>query len=343
MAQSAFASGFNFLNSLQTLTKDRVLTPYIVDIVFRSNKAWGYLQQKGMVADVKGGLAMGWPINVGVSPNTATFWADDTLPVNSMNANIIRAEVDWKGYQDALVVTFTDSLLNDGSPDSVASMIAGQLDVTKMSLVDRLATDWVKNVPATKDPKGFDGLASSVDDGTVSGSYAGVSRTSYPLWKSNVNYQLPSASSILNNMVTLDLAATLDAQRPDFYCTNNLNFGTIMTALFTQDAYIQPEMARSIGGTDLILFGNPVYIDSHIPTGVTTPATFTISGSNSFGYIYGLNSTYLELCVHPDAKFAMTDWQMPTNQLIFLTRIVFVGNVVNLKPSAHWVLLVQGG
>ena len=339
------AAIYNYLNTFQSLTREQIITRKVIDTVFRSNKSFQYLRTKGMYDDVRGGAALTWMINVGTSPNTTTFDGDDTLPIASMNGNVLRASVPWKRYTDALSVPVTDIADNNGSDEAVANLLDVQLDVTKASLIDKISYDWLANTPSLN-PKGLDGLAASVDDGTVAPTYAGFSRAQLGAkWKANVNYSIASGTSanFLANMHTLDLQASVDGQRPDFYFTNTLLFGSLIQSLFPQDSYLQPEMARAAGGNDLIFNGNPVFLDQHVPTGVPTPGVAPGTGVNSGGFLYGANSTYLRCVVNPDVNFALLDWALGQNNLVLFTRILWFANIVNLKPSAHWVMWAQGG
>lgn len=333
---ASYASGYNWLNTLQSITREGFVTEKVIDTVFKSNKFFQYLRQKGKVDDVHGSLALTWNVNTGTSPNTIAFDGDTPLPINSMNTNIIRASLDWKKYADALVLLGTDLLVNDGSPEAVANLVDVQLDITKMSLVDKLAGDVITNTQALNALQ-MNGLAEAVDDSTVATTYAGISRATYGAkWKSTVNYNV--VANILNALHSADLAASIDGQRPDAYFTNTLNFGTLIQSLFSIDRYNQPDMARTVGGTDLIFNGNPVFLDQHVPTAAAAPG-----GGGSGGLFYGLNSSYLKLVVHPQWNFATGEWREAESNLSYYVRCLFAGNLVVLKPSANFVAWIQGG
>ena len=336
------SSAYAFSNALQALTREQILSDVIVDHVVKSIKFTQYLMQKGLVDDVRGGAALMWNNNFALSPNTVTFDGDDPLPINSMNTNIQRAGVGWKSYADAIVFAMMDILDNEGSPEAITSLVEAQLDITKMSLVRKIAIDIINNTQYI-DPKGIDGIAAAIDDGTVSPVYANISRNQIGnYWKSQVNYQVPSTANLLNTIHAIDIQASVDGQRPDAYFTGPLAFGTLIESLTPQDAYIQPEMARAAGGNDLIFNGNPVFVDNYFPTGVPTPATFSISGSNSFGQFVGINSSYIKLVINPKAKFTTTDWIAAQNNATVFARIFARLNLVVLKPSSHFNLYIQG-
>lgn len=337
------AGSYLFGNPLQALTREAIVTDAVIDHNYKSCKFAQYLRQKGMVDDKRGGAALTWNNNFGGSPNTVTYQGDDALPINSMNGNLQRAGLGWKGYADALVLPVDDILDNEDSPEAIASIVETQLAITKMSMVDKFATDVITNTSAIN-PKGINGLAEAIDDGTVSTTYAGLSRSVYGTrWKSITSYTVLSTANLLNTIHATDIACSIDAQRPDAYFTGPLLFGTLIESLTPQDAYIQPEMARAAGGNDLIFNGNPVFIDNHVPSGVVTPGTAPGSGQNSGGLFYLINSAYLKLVINPKANFATSDWQVAQGNATVFVRILLRANMVNLKPSAQGVVWIQGG
>ena len=339
MASTGFAAGYNFTNTLNSMNRDHSLTDYIIDLVFESMKGLDFMRQREMVEEVSGGLAATWMVNVGKSPNTVWYQGDQDLPIASLNNNVYTAALDWKFLDDALTVLFTDLLMNDGSPDAVANYVMGQLDITKMSAIQALATAWINNTFQIN-PLAVDGLIGSIDNGTVVPTYAGIPVTAGAvgsLWQGNVNYNI--VGSILANLQTLDIAAQIDNQRPAFYMTNRLNYGTIIGLLTVLDRYIQPDLARTTGSVDLSFNSGPLFIDSNIPTGVISPLT----GSGSFGAFYGCNSRYLKLVFLKGGNFEVEDWAKAQTNNTYFTRIHAALNLIDLKPSAHHQSYISGG
>lgn len=338
-----YSSQYVYLNAFQTLTREGFVTKKVIDTVFKAKKFFQYARSRSIIDDVRGTAGLTWPINIGTSPNTTTFDGDDDLPIATLNGNIVRPALGWKRYTDALAIPLTDVFDNNDSPEAIANLLDVQLDITKMSLIDRISTDIISNTAALN-PKGLDGLGEAIDDGTVAPTYAGFNRSALgSKWKSQVNYSIANGTSanLIANLHTLDLQASTDGSRPDAYFANILAFGGLIQSLFPQDRYNQPELARTSGGNDLIFNGNPLFIDNAIPTGIATPGTPPGSGSNSGGYIYGINSTYLKLVINPSVNFITMDWQIGQNNLVIFTRILWFANLVVLKPSAHFVAWIQ--
>lgn len=333
-----YSGSYNYLNTLQAVTREGFVTKSIVDTVFTSTRLLQELRQ--LVDDVNGTLALTWPINIGKSSNTVAFSGGQALPANSLDT-FVRASLPWKYYADALALNVTDLQQND-SPEAIASLVDSQLDIVKMSIVDRLAGDIITSTQASY-PLQLNGLAEGVDDGTVATTYAGISRSTYPTqWKSPTNWQIASTANLVQTLYSLDLQASIDGHKPNFYATTRLAFASLQNSLMAQDRYMQPDMARTAGGYDLIFNGNPVFWDPHISTGVATPTTFTIGGSNSGGYFYGLNKSTIKFVIDPKLNFRTTDWMNSTTTAQVIARILFAGNLVVLRPPSNYVAWIQG-
>jgi hypothetical protein len=208
-----------------------------------------------------------------------------------------------------------------------------------MSAIQALATAGSNNTFQIN-PLAVDGLLGSIDNGTVVPTYAGIPVTAGAvgsLWQGNVNYNI--TGSILANLQTLDIAAQIDNQRPDFYMTNRLNYGTIIGLLTVLDRYIQPDLARTTGSVDLSFNSGPLFIDSNVPTGVISPLT----GAGSGGAMFGGNSRYLKLVFLKGGNFEVEDWAKAQTNNTYFTRIHAALNLINLKPAAHWQSWISGG
>lgn len=329
-----YSSSYAYLNTLQAVTREGFVTKSIVDTVFTSTRLLQELRQ--LVDDVNGSLALTWPVNIAKSSNTTAFSGGDILPANTLDT-FIRASLPWKYYADALSLNITDLQQND-SPEAIASLVDSQLDIVKMSIVDRLATDIITSTQATY-PKQLNGFYEAIDDGTVATSYGNVSRTTYPAqWKANTNYNVTTTgAALVQSLYSLDLQCQVDGHRPNFYATTRLAFTSMQNGLYSQDRYMQPDMARTVGGYDLIFNGNPVIWDPHIPTGVAAPGA-----GGSGGFFYLINRATIKLVIDPKLNFRLTDWMNSTTTAQVIARILHAMNLVVLRPSSNGVAWISG-
>lgn len=334
-----YSGSYSYLNTLQTLVREGFVTKAIVDTFFTSQR---FFQEIRDLTDTQNGaLALTWPINIGKSSNTIAFSGGQGLPANSLDT-FIRASLGWKYYADALALNVTD-LQQADSPEAIASLVDAQLDIVKMSIADRLAGDFITSTQATF-PLQLNGLAEAVDDGTVATTYANISRTTYPTTKAQVNYDILTTANLLSSLYTLDLQASQDGHRPNFYATTRLAFSTIQTTLWpTYDRFNQPDMARTTGGYDVLFNGTPIVWDPHIPTGVATVFTGSAPNPNSGGYFYGLNRGTIKYVVDPKMNFSVGDWLVSTTTAQVIARILHASNLVVLRPASNFVGWIQGG
>jgi hypothetical protein len=262
------------------------------------------------------------------------------LPINSLAGNLVRASLPWRGYADALVLAVTDLVDNEGSDEAILGMVEAQLDITRMSMLDLMSQDAVTNTQSIS-PRGFDGAAEAIDNGTVAPTYANITRATYGTkWSAQVNYNVSGtvAANLLPTIHQLDLNASIDNSRPDAYFCNRLILAQLIEGLFTQDAYIQPDMARTAGGNDYIFNGNPLFVDNHYETQTSSPTTSTLGG-----FIRGFNSSFVKLAINPKLNFHETDWIAAQSNATMFTRLLFRGNLVFPKPQASWALFWTTG
>jgi hypothetical protein len=322
------------------VTREGVISDVVFDQFFQGNKFMMYLLQKDMIRFTKGGAAITWVNNFGSSPNSIAFDGADPLPINSLAGNLIRASLPWRGYADALVLNVTDLVDNEGSDEAILGLVEAQLDITRMSMLNLMSQDVITNTPSIS-PRGFDGVAEAVDNGTVAPTYANVPRATYGTkWNAQVNYNVAGtvSANLLPTIHQIDINASIDNSRPDAYFANRLIVAQLIEGLFSQDQYIQPDMARTAGGNDYMFNGNPLFIDNHFETNSTSPTTSTLGG-----FIRGFNSSFIKLIINPKLNFHETDWIAAQSNATMFTRILFRGNLAVPKPQAHWAVFWQGG
>ena len=156
-----YSGSYAYLNTLQSIVREGFVTKAIVDTFFTSQRF--FQEIRDLVDTVNGSLALTWPINVGKSSNTIAFTGGQALPANTLDT-FVRASLPWKYYADALALNITD-LQQADSPEAIASLVDSQLDVVKMSIADRLASDFITS--ATRGLPG-DAVADAACPGVVS-------------------------------------------------------------------------------------------------------------------------------------------------------------------------------
>jgi hypothetical protein len=171
------------------------------------------------------------------------------------------------------------------------------------------------------------GLPGAIDDGTVTGTYGGLSRTTFPFWKST-RYNAGGAN-FSRSLALQYITGTAKAQgeTPDF---GVMNFGTWLQLaqdyiglerywpnMDNTNEYISAFRAIDVAGV-------PFYGDPYCPEGTC----------------YLMNTNYLSMRVHEEAQWEVMDFVplTPVNQVGWIGVVFIVLLLANTKPKASTVI-----
>ena len=148
------------------------IMPSIVDYVNNSNIFTA--RTMGRVKNWKG-VNMQQPIRIANSTTGGSFDGLDSFDTSTTNNTRV---LTWyvKAYEQSVVIPGIEKAVNGNSEKQVLSLVADRLDEAKESLSQDVGT-LLYGIGADKD---FDGLGIIVDDGTVSPTYGGLSRSTTP-------------------------------------------------------------------------------------------------------------------------------------------------------------------
>lgn len=208
---------------------------------------------------------------------------------------------------------------------AVVPRIAAVMNDAGNNMTDAFATATYTNVT---NAQAFDGLNLLIDDGTNSVNVGGQSRTTYPVLKSkvysagNVNPTRQNVSQYINGV------AKNCGEAPTY---GLMGFGTwslLQQDFIGQEQYnITPGSSFDESSTGprssfraLMVSGVPIFPDFYCPEGT----------------LYLPNSRYMNLYLHEQGSFAMTDFEstVPNGQIGYLACLLTIGQLITTKPSA---------
>ncbi len=232
-------------------------------------------------------------------------------------------------------------------PEAIYDPVQERVDVASLTLPDLMATDFITNNPygtrsdgTAGNANSVEGLAVLVDDGTISNTVGGISRTTYPSLKSITNYNNALGASFISSIQTLNIAANrAGTSRVRVHITTLLAFGSYWSSLQTPERYIlDPQRLEAIGikntgGNDLAFNDAPVIPDPKMPSGVVRPGVGTGSG----GFWYGLNLDTFKHVVHPERFFSIGEWQKDMYGDQYFLDIFYAGTTLCKRPNRSFV------
>ena len=260
--------------------------------------------------------------------------------------------MDWKFARDGVAITGEEIIKNESSPDAIADLVQSRVDISSLTLPDLIAGDVYKNNPYGTgsdgnpgNPLSIEGLAVSVDNGTLAPNFGQQSRTTYPVLDAKVNYAGSVGSTILAQLQALWSSANRGQQSRTKVCfTTEAIYNSIWGQLQTPERYtIDPRRLEALGikttgGNDLAFNDAVILIDEKVPTSVVAPGS-----TGSGGFFYGLNTDFFELSVHPDRFFGLTPWYKDPYGDQYFMDIFFAGALKCKRPNKQFNLWASGG
>lgn len=311
--------GTNVITSISR----RYIMPTLVDVTYHSNLMFFRLNQKNKKV-LQGGLQIEVPI-VYQQMAAGGFYQGYDLLDTSPSDTVLNAAWDWRQAEVPVSIDGL-SLIRADSPEAVVNLLSFLFEQAQVQLADILGTGIWSD--AKTNLKFIDGLQGAIDDGTITTTYGGLSRSSDPWWKgTRTSFSGTMATTGLSQMQTMWGTLTDGGRHPTLIAVNQLVYNLYWaTSLAGQSFPVQPEghdeqLAQN-GFTNVIFNGVPMAVDSHVSLE---------AGAN--GAMYFINEDYLYLYVNPRADFSMREFREPINQDAMVAFVLWAGNLICTNPS----------
>jgi hypothetical protein len=249
------------------------------------------------------------------------FYGPEVLNVEPSDPEISGAW-DWKEYYTSVTID-QRSLIRADSEYAVANYVIEQCEIAKMDLRDKLAYGvWSDG----SNFKQFDGMYEVVDNGSISTTYGGLSRSSYPFLNAQIDSSTTTLSmGALNSLFDL---SSKGARSPKIAVSTRANLTRYENLLQAQQQFWTPtttvDQTFINGGFSGGWYRNqPWMVDEHInPTGTE-------------GLLFLLNDDYFELVINQNGDFVVHPFQQPTNQFVITSLVYVAGNIICTNPQVQ--------
>lgn len=290
----------NWVN-INHITQQRFI-PTLVDQIYRSNPTFMALYSKGRI-EIRGGQDIREPVLFGKFPLTwVQFYDEITVTPREFVKSLV---LDWAMAVIPGTVSEMEIHINGGET-RILDIVAITLDNMRLSMQDQLAAH-LYDTSATPPPKSMHRLIDAISDTTV---YGGIDPSVDTWWKSvviNASNAEPTFA-LLNDAI---LQTSHGNTSPDLVITTKKIWNKLWVN--AQDKQRFPEGDDVLVGYEMIRLGRArVVYDDFCPP----------------GRIFGLNTDFIKLIVHPDANFRFTGWRDSPNQLSKQGFLVFMGNLL---------------
>lgn len=291
-------------DNVNALTERRML-PKITDQIFRSNALMQRLWRKGTKLD--GGAYITQMLAYGEGPGGA-FEGLEILDTSEAEQFTV-AVFQWKHYYAAVTIRRMDELKNRGGP-AFARLLTAKMQVAQKTM-QNLVGQGVYSDGSTN-PKLITGVRAMITDATDAVTYGGINKAtaSNSWWESKIDRTTTLGTFNIGAMRTLAGRLTEDQESPDIIVTTQGLYDAYYNELQPQQRFADSDLAR--GGFKNVLFeGRPVVVDSHCPT----------------GFMYMLNTSYIDLVSHEDENMRLEPFRQPYNQAGRTAFLFWAGNL----------------
>lgn len=279
------------------------------------------MKEKGKIkTDASGGYEIAIPLSHSENSTYQRYSGYDTLNVGASDV-LSAAKYDWA--QVALHVTASGRELRmNNSEERMINLVKSRIDVAMATAANNLSVDIYSDGSLSNQIGGLQSLITADGTGTVGGIVAGT----YTFWKNKFSEITAGGASAIT---FANLKATMNAQwllqtrgndKPDLLVSSQDLYAIYESGLQDNQRYMDAKMASAGFETLKYKTSNIIFDDN---TNFSTTAEI----------MYFLNTDYLYLMEHPDARWTEDDEKTPVNQDATVVPIYWMGQMCTSNRS----------
>ena len=308
------------LNELQAATDYYIEQEQPIDIFFRSNVLIYKLMSENKT--FPGGQKIQVNLEYDMT-HAGAYGPTSEMPISKKEI-LNAAFFDYAAYYSTLTLDMEDDLLNAGEPE-IVDLLRAKLQNAEKSIRKAMAEDIYKDsataLSESGDPnaKPFTGLGDLFND-SASFAYGEITPNQMSEWTPNkVTSQYEMGFTFMQMLRREASVDNGNEGKPDLYVTTQKLQDAFEATLQIQARYAD-ENLLNVGFNNILFHGAPIVDDDKCDA----------------GYIYGLNTGFLDILTHSKRNFTRPEWKSPIQQPDTATaNIRWAGNLVCRNRKAH--------
>ena len=310
----------------------------LADNVTNNNALLRRLKERGNIKTFSGGNVILQEImyNDATTNNTNSYSGYEVLNV-SQNSPISAALFGITQYASAVSISGLEMIQNSGK-EAIIDLLDGRMNVAEAQLANRIAGDIYLDGTGNSG-KNLTGLSAAVPDAPSSGTYGGISRTTWSFWRS-VKYSgvvdggsAVTASTIQQYMDSLAVQLIRGTDKPDLIVADNNYYRLYLQSLQSiQRVTDSGSGMAGAGFASLKYYGAGMASDVVLDGGIGSAATAN--------HMWFLNTKYLMFRPHKDRNFVPIGGErQAVNQDAIVKLIGWAGNLTCSGAQFQGVLI----
>lgn len=287
----------------------------VVDNVSDQNALLSWLKKRGHIKTESGGYEIVIPLDYAENSTYQRFQGYDTLNTSASDV-LSAAKYDWA--QAAIHVTASGRELKmNNSEERMINLVKARVKNAMRTAANNMSVDIYSDGALTNQIGGLAALVTQAGTGTVGGIISGT----HTFWKNQfVDMTTPASTNIIGYMNTLWLSLVRGTDKPDLIVSSHDLYNYYESALQANQRYADSK-AASAGFESLKYKTASVIFDSN--------TNFTTTTED----MYFLNTDYLYLVEHSEARWTQDDDKVPVNQDAVVIPMYWMGQLVTSNRS----------
>ena len=299
----------------------------LVDNVTKNNALLTMMREGGNIkTDAGGGYEIQVPITYAENATYQRFNGLDTLNIGQSDV-LTSAKYDWQQAAVHVVSSGRDLKMN-ASEEKMISLANARIDVAMATAANNMSIDIYSDGSLTNQIGGLGLQVTSTGAGVV----GGIDSTVYPFWKnkfveiSSATASLPTYSVLKADMNKLWMQLVRGTDKPNLILSTQDFYAVYEGGLQDLQRYSDSKLA-SAGFENLKYKSAPIIFDDNTNFGLTGET------------VYFLNTKYLYLMEHPEARWTQDDDKVPVNQDAVVIPMYWMGNLCCSNRSLQGKLI----
>ena len=320
----------------------------LADNTANNNALLRRLKAKGNVRPFGGGNVIMEEImyNDASTINVNSYSGYEVLNI-APNSPISSAQYDIKQYAGAISMSGLEMLQNSGK-EAIIDLLDGRVMVCEKQLANRIDYDMYQDGTGNAG-KNITGLALAIPDDPTTGTYGGISRSTWSFWGSQYYRGVTdggaavSATNIGQYMTTLSLRCVRGSDKPDLFIASSNYYGFYVNSLQAIQR-VNSENGSATAGTgfpSLKFYGGGIEADVVLGGGISgaVSPTQTTSGATA-SHMWMINTDYFFWRPHRDRNFVPIGGERQSvNQDAIVKLVGVAGNLTSSGPQFSGVLI----
>jgi hypothetical protein len=276
------------------------------------------MKERGNIkTDAAGGYEIAIPLTQAENSTYQRFSGYDTLNIGASDV-LSAAKYDWR--QVALHVTASGRELRmNNSEERLINLVKARMDVAMSTAANNMSVDLYSDGALSNQIGGLAHLITADGTGTVGGIVSGT----YTFWKNKFGEIATDATVYANVRKAMNLqwlAQTRGNDKPDLIVSTHDLYSVYEGGLQDNQRY-EDSRTAALGFSSLKYKSSNILFDDNSNYGTTAEL------------MYYLNTKYLYLMEHPEARWTEDDEKTPINQDAVVVPIYWMGQLCTSNRS----------